>query len=68
MPSQAGWKETFSMFMTELKNLVARDLSSAGGALKRAFDLLNQFRLQIGIDNYGMVGESAQASPISMIC
>ncbi len=41
--------------MQELKNLVAKDLTSIGTALKRAFDLLNQFRLQSPIDNYGQV-------------
>jgi hypothetical protein len=39
----------------ELKNLSARDLSGIGPALKKAFDLLNQFRLQTGKDNYGQV-------------
>ena len=41
--------------MQEVKNLIARDLSTVGTALKRAFDLLNMFRLQTGIDNYGQV-------------
>lgn len=40
--------------MEELKNLQARDLSNVGQALKTAFDLLNQYRLQTGIDNYGI--------------
>jgi integrator complex subunit 6 len=41
--------------MQEIKNLVAKDLTGIGTALKRAFDLLNQFRVQTGIDNYGLV-------------
>lgn len=41
--------------MQEVKNLTAKDLSGTGPALKKTFDLLNQFRLQIGIDNYGQV-------------
>lgn len=52
---QAGWKEPFTTFVQELKNLSARDLSGIGPALKKAFDLLNQFRLQSGRDNYGQV-------------
>lgn len=41
--------------MQEVKNLIAKDLSTVGQALKRAFDLLNMFRLQTNIDNYGQV-------------
>lgn len=52
---QAGWKDSFPTFVQELKNLSARDLSGIGPALKKAFDLLNQFRLQTGKDNYGQV-------------
>lgn len=46
--------------MTELKNLQARDLTGIGTALKKAFDLLNQYRLQTGIDNYGQALEALQ--------
>ena len=42
--------------MNELKNLQATGLTNLGAALKQAFDLLNLYRLQSGIDNYGMVG------------
>lgn len=52
---KAGWKDSFPLFMQEVKNLVARDLTGIGTALKRGVDLLNQFRIQTGIDNYGMV-------------
>lgn len=41
--------------MSELKNLQATGLTNLGSALKQAFDLLNLYRLQSGIDNYGMV-------------
>jgi integrator complex subunit 6 len=50
---KAGWKESFNTFLQELKNLNARELTQLGPSLKRTFDLLNQFRLQTGIDNYG---------------
>lgn len=52
---QAGWKENLATFMNELKNLQATGLTNLGAALKQAFDLLNLYRLQSGIDNYGMV-------------
>ena len=42
-------------FINELKNLQATGLTNLGAALKQAFDLLNLYRLQSGIDNYGMV-------------
>eukprot|EP00741_Cyanophora_paradoxa_P018023 tig00021036_g17404.t1 len=48
-----GWKDPPSRFTQELKNIRARDLTGLGSALKRALDLLNQFRLQSSIDNYG---------------
>ena len=51
--SQAGWKENHMTFMSELKNLQATGLTSLGGALKNAFDLLNMNRMQTGIDTYG---------------
>ena len=53
--AQAGWKDNYQTFINELKNLRAFDLSLLGVALKTSFDLLNLFRLQSGIDNYGMV-------------
>jgi integrator complex subunit 6 len=50
---KSGWKESYATFIQEVKNLQAKDLTNLGQALKRAFDLLNQYRLQNGIDNYG---------------
>ncbi|XP_074058337.1 integrator complex subunit 6-like isoform X2 [Macrotis lagotis] len=50
---KAGWRESHTTFMTELKNLHASGLTTLGQALKSAFDLLNMNRLVSGIDNYG---------------
>ncbi|GFV05386.1 integrator complex subunit 6 [Trichonephila clavipes] len=50
---KAGWKESLATFMTELKNLQAIGMSTLGGALKYALDLLNINRMQTGIDTYG---------------
>lgn len=50
---QIGWKDNFQAFTSAFKNLEANDLSQIGISLKRAFDLLNQFRLQSNVDNYG---------------
>jgi hypothetical protein len=52
---QCGWKETFLDFIDAVKNLNAKELTSLGPAFKKSFDLLNQFRLQRGIDNYAQV-------------
>lgn len=50
---RVGWKDPFMAFLQEVKNATAKDLTQVGPALKRAFDLINQFRLQTAIDNYG---------------
>ncbi|TRZ02750.1 hypothetical protein DNTS_005429 [Danionella cerebrum] len=50
---KAGWKDTHSTFMSELRNLRADGLTSVGQALRTTFDLLNLNRLVSGIDNYG---------------
>ncbi|KAJ8004502.1 hypothetical protein DPEC_G00136940 [Dallia pectoralis] len=50
---KAGWKESHSTFMTELRNLQATGLTTVGHSLRTAFDLLNLNRLVSGIDNYG---------------
>uniref|UniRef100_A0A3P8YAP3 VWFA domain-containing protein n=1 Tax=Esox lucius TaxID=8010 RepID=A0A3P8YAP3_ESOLU len=50
---KAGWKESHSTFMTELRNLQATGLTTVGQSLRTAFDLLNLNRLVSGIDNYG---------------
>ncbi|KAG8181042.1 hypothetical protein JTE90_024788 [Oedothorax gibbosus] len=50
---KAGWKESLATFMSELKNLQSLGMSTLGGALKSAFDLLNINRMQTGIDTYG---------------
>lgn len=41
--------------MDALGNLTATDLSRPGEALSTAFTLLNMYRTQSGIDNYGQV-------------
>ncbi|KAG9510749.1 Integrator complex subunit 6-A [Fragariocoptes setiger] len=50
---KAGWKESHTVFMHELKHLTATGLTNMGQALKNAFDLLNLNRMQTGIDMYG---------------
>lgn len=55
LSSQAGWKESHAIFMTELRNLQAVGLTTFGQSLRTAFDLLNLNRLVSGIDNYGQV-------------
>lgn len=52
--------------MNELKNLQATGLTNLGSALKQAFDLLNLYRLQSGIDNYGMVRFVRKLNPVVM--
>ncbi|XP_070173292.1 integrator complex subunit 6-like isoform X2 [Littorina saxatilis] len=50
---KAGWKETAGTFTAELKNLKAGGLTNMGHSIKYAFDLLNVFRMQSGVDTYG---------------
>ncbi|XP_014256090.2 integrator complex subunit 6 [Cimex lectularius] len=50
---KAGWKESLSTFMNELKNLQCQGMTMMGAALKHAFDVLNINRMQSGIDTYG---------------
>ena len=50
---KSGWKDNFSNFTNELKNLEAKSLTEIGPALAESFNLLNQYRLQTNIDNYG---------------
>ena len=52
---QAGWKESAGTFTSELKNLKAGGLTHMGPSIKNAFDLLNLFRMQSGVDTYGQV-------------
>ncbi|DAZ96772.1 TPA: hypothetical protein N0F65_005770 [Lagenidium giganteum] len=53
---RVGWDQSTNKdaFLSELKNLRATDLSDVGGALKQAFELMNQIRLQFNWDNYGL--------------
>ncbi|KRZ66776.1 Integrator complex subunit 6 [Trichinella papuae] len=50
---KAGWKESQTVFMEELRNLKTQNSSSIGVPLSSAFHLLNVNRLQSGIDNFG---------------
>eukprot|EP01105_Mastigella_eilhardi_P018080 TRINITY_DN4177_c0_g2_i2.p1 TRINITY_DN4177_c0_g2~~TRINITY_DN4177_c0_g2_i2.p1 ORF type:complete len:703 (-),score=137.21 TRINITY_DN4177_c0_g2_i2:641-2548(-) len=50
---KAGWGDAYAQFVQELKTLRALELTALGAALRRAFDLTNQYRLQWGIDSYG---------------
>ncbi|XP_046852731.1 integrator complex subunit 6-like [Xenia sp. Carnegie-2017] len=65
---KAGWKENLATFMNELKNLQATGLTNLGSAMKQAFDLLNLYRLQSGIDNYGMGRNPFYLDPAMVIC
>lgn len=51
---KAGWKESHSTFINELKNLTATGVTNMGPAVKNAFDLLNLNRMQSGVDMYGL--------------
>ncbi|KAL9656794.1 hypothetical protein ABK040_004331 [Willaertia magna] len=63
-----GWNDCndSTIFLQRLKNLKANDLTEIGPSLKRCFDLLNQYRLQKGVDHYG-VGRFPNASENSAI-
>lgn len=51
-----GWDQSTNKdtFLRELKNLRATDLSDLGAALKQAFELMNQIRLQFNWDSYAL--------------
>lgn len=53
---RVGWDQSTNKdaFLSELKNLRANDLSDVGAALKQAFELMNQIRLQLNWDNYAL--------------
>ncbi|CAH0481390.1 unnamed protein product [Peronospora belbahrii] len=53
---RVGWDQSTNkeFFLQELKNLKATDLSDVGAALKQAFELMNQIRLQFNWDSYGL--------------
>lgn len=53
---RVGWDQSTNkdFFIQELKNLQATDVSDLGMALKQAFKLMNQVRLQYNWDNYGL--------------
>uniref|UniRef100_A0AAV1T5Z0 VWFA domain-containing protein n=1 Tax=Peronospora matthiolae TaxID=2874970 RepID=A0AAV1T5Z0_9STRA len=53
---RVGWDQSTNkeVFLRELKNLRAIDLSDVGAALKQAFELMNQIRLQFNWDSYAL--------------
>ncbi|RMX68805.1 hypothetical protein DD238_004262 [Peronospora effusa] len=53
---RVGWDQSTNkeVFLQELKNLRATDLSDVGAALKQAFELMNQIRLQFNWDSYAL--------------
>jgi len=50
-----GWRkdDTYPKFVEELKAIRAEGLSRIKEGIRGALDLLNAYRMQIGIDNYG---------------
>ncbi|KXJ25154.1 Integrator complex subunit 6-A [Exaiptasia diaphana] len=67
---KVGWgtNATQQVFSNELRNLQATGLSTLGSALKESFDLLNLYRLQSGIDNYGLGRKPFYVDPAIVIC
>ncbi|RLN94478.1 hypothetical protein BBJ28_00006208 [Nothophytophthora sp. Chile5] len=53
---RVGWDQSTNKdaFLRELKTLRAADLSDVGAALKQAFELMNQIRLQFNWDSYAL--------------
>lgn len=51
-----GWDQATNKeaFLAELKNLRATDMSDLGSSIKQAFELMNQIRLALNWDNYGL--------------
>uniref|UniRef100_A0A5S6QFS1 VWFA domain-containing protein n=1 Tax=Trichuris muris TaxID=70415 RepID=A0A5S6QFS1_TRIMR len=50
---KAGWKESQSVFMDELRTLTAGGFTKLGPGIGNALHMLNINRLQSGIDNFG---------------
>lgn len=65
---KASWKSQFRTFLSQVKNLKACDFTSIGVAFQRSFDLLNLYRLQTGIDNYGKGRMPWFMEPAVVIC
>ncbi|KAJ3071558.1 Integrator complex subunit 6 [Podochytrium sp. JEL0797] len=49
----AGLNDTIPQLLTELKNLQATDISNPGQAFNAAFDYLNAYRFQAGLETIG---------------
>ncbi|XP_062521913.1 integrator complex subunit 6-like [Corticium candelabrum] len=50
---KCGWRESHSVFVSELKNMHVSGQQDMSVILQQTFDLLNVHRLHTGIDNYG---------------
>jgi hypothetical protein len=50
---ESGWQDSLEDFLVKVKNIVARDLSNLPGALRCAFDTLEQRRSSGDLDGYG---------------
>lgn len=50
---ESGWQDSQEEFLVKVKNMVARDLSNLPGALRCAFDTLEQRRSNTDLESYG---------------
>jgi len=53
--AQAGWQTAPAALLEQLKLIQPRTTTDLAAATRTAFDLLNQYRLSSGIDNFGNV-------------
>ncbi|KAI8854789.1 hypothetical protein BC829DRAFT_412886 [Chytridium lagenaria] len=53
LAQKAGFSETAEELLAQLKYIEAHDLSNAGQALNAAFDYVNAYRFQSGLDTLG---------------
>jgi len=71
---ESGWHDSQEEFLAKVKNTVARDLSDLPGALRCAFDTLEQRRSPADLDSYGfgrqpwMTGDAAAVWVITDGC
>ena len=64
---ESGWADSQDDFLTQVKNLVARDLSDLPGALRCAFDALEQRRSHADLDSYGFGRQPWMASDAAAV-
>jgi hypothetical protein len=71
---ESGWADSQDDFLAKVKNIVARDLSNLPGALRCAFDTLEQRRSFADFESYGfgrqpwMTGDAASVWVITDGC